>query len=657
MSDSKENEFWRRANLKVGPVDKVKSAHAKKMNKQAGLMGGLQPPFTTKQPTSGLDAYYTSYTDGSNLVSGIGDIPRYLQVMNTQNGGVIAWPTTLREKYSWFRYWRNNDAYVGRAIDMMTDLPLSKLILNMPKLENISRELKKEIHEFFQAQCEHLNLFQSLHYILCDYFTLGNVFAFHEFDEKRGWWDKIVVLPPEEVRIFHRPFGEGAHIEYRPEKLVSLIQKCTDNINKPYDNSGEVDYASLIQDIPQEIIDSIKVGGAIQFDTDPTTGSFAYHFANRRFPYHDLGVSMLERVLIPMLMKEHYKYTQLSLASRNMTPKNKISANGINQTQLDDLRAQIDMSYMDADYTIVTNYDWMWEQIGADGRLLPLGEEYDRIENQLFAGLGVTRELMTGEGTFGGNRITIEIMNSMFLNVREMLQNYIEKNLFHPICERKGWFDVSKHGIKKYWSPKVTFNRINIRDNAEVFESLFQLYQKGSLPIDAIYELFNLDSDTIHDKIYDDMFTVKDNTYNRMLEEVNSAMGQKIAAETNIMEKYVDYLGLKKTGSAEEGGEEGGSGDGGMMGDSLGDTEPSSESTPESAPEGEGDTKESTPESAPEGEQQTPEFTDQTPPADEFKDVQKPKDQFKDIQKPQDQFKNTETKEDVWNNATPPEEN
>lgn len=650
MTNEKENEFWRRAKLTVGPVNKENAKRVKKMQREAGLMGGLQPPFTTKQPTSGLDAYYTSYTDGSNLVSGIGDIPRYLQIMNSQNGGVIAWPTTLREKYSWFRYWRNNDAYVGRAIDMMTDLPLSKLILNMPKLEGISKELKKEIHAFFQAQCEHLNLFQSLHYILCDYFVLGNVFAFHEFDEKKGWWDKIVVLPPEEVRVFHHPFGDGAHVEYRPEKLVSLIQKCVDNSVNRWDSTGEVDYGSLIQAIPQEIIENIKTSGAIQFDTDPTTGSFVYHFAHRRFPYHDLGVSMLERVLIPMLMKEHYKYTQLSLASRNMTPKNKISAPGIDQVRLDDLRAQVDMSYMDPDYTIVTNYDWMWEQIGADGRLLPLGEEYDRIENQLFAGLGVTRELMTGEGTFGGNRITIEIMNSMFLNVREMLQNYIEKNLFHTICEKKGWFDLSSHGIKRYWSPKVTFNRINIRDNAEVFESLFQLYQKGSLPIDAIYELFNLDSDTIHDKIYDDMFTVKDNTYNRMLEEVNSAMGQKIAAETNIMDKYVDYLGLTKTGSGEEGADAGGDTGGGF---DMGGEEPSQEPAEEPTQEPAGESSEE-PSQEPSGDQEA--FTPTQSPADEFKQVETPADTFKDVSKPADEFKPIETKKDEWNNAEPPKE-
>jgi len=48
-----------------------------------------------------------------------------------------------------------------------------------------------------------------------------------------------------------------------------------------------------------------------------------------------------------------------------MTPRNKISAPGITEDALNDLREQVDMSMLNPDYSIVTNYDWNWEQIGA----------------------------------------------------------------------------------------------------------------------------------------------------------------------------------------------------------------------------------------------------------------------------------------------------
>jgi hypothetical protein len=306
---------------------------------------------------------------------------------------------------------------------------------------------------------------------------------------------------------------------------------------------------------------------------DNKVGSFVYHMARRRSPYLDMGASVLERVLVPMLMKEHFRYTQLGLASRNMTPKNKISAPGLTQPELDDLRMQLDLSYMDPDYSIVTNYDWDWEQIGSDSRLMDLQGEYEGIEGQVFAAMGVTRELMTGEGTWSGSRVTIEIINTMFLLTREMLREYVENYLFKPVAVANGWYEEDKNGVREYWYPKLGFNRLSIRDNAEVFDSLFQLYQKGSLPVDIIYELFNLDSDALHEKMKTDLFTIKDSTFNRLLEEVNTELGRQMVEKTDILQQTVKYLGLKLQQPPEEGGESGEGGDaGGFGGDAFEDT-------------------------------------------------------------------------------------
>jgi len=108
---------------------------------------------------------------------------------------------------------------------------------------------------------------------------------------------------------------------------------------------------------------------------------------------------------------------------------------------------------------------------------------------------------------------------------------------------------------------------LTIRDNAEVFDSLFQLYQKGSLPVDIIYELFNLNSDEIDTKLYDDLFTVKDSTFNRLIEEVSGEVGRALVERTDVAEKIASYLKLDyQQAPAEDeegfgGGFEGGFGD------------------------------------------------------------------------------------------------
>ena len=134
-------------------------------------------------------------------------------------------------------------------------------------------------------------------------------------------------------------------------------------------------------------------------------------------------------------MKEHYKYTQLNLASRNMTPRNKVTAPQISQQALQDLRQQIDMSMLSPDYSIVTNYDWSWEQIGANDRLIDLGREYQNINDQLFAGLGVTKQLLTGQGMYSGSKISIQILNTRYMLSRQMLQRFVEQSLFLPMAK------------------------------------------------------------------------------------------------------------------------------------------------------------------------------------------------------------------------------
>lgn len=569
----------KRPKVVTGKVDETKRRIAKKatgaggfgFQRQAGMMLDFSQDSSYYQSGYQLEAYRTSYAYGLGGRSGTYDVPRYFVQMNEQNGGILYWPTTLKEKYSWYRYWARTDAYIGRALELLADLPMSKLTLTMPKATGkLNKKKREEILRFFKYQMEVIGGFETCQSILWEWNMIGNVYMFHEWDETRKMWSRAVMLPPEEVGVFEYPFQQNKRVEYRPERLIKLISDGTPQPASDLPTGGECDrsdmQAKILEGIPKELVDMVHREGCIVMDSDPMTGSFVHHIARRKSPYQDLGSSVLERVLVPMLQKEHFKYTQLSLASRNMTPKNLVTAPGLLPTELDDLRTQVDLSYLDPEYTIVTNYEVTWEQIGAQDRLLNLDSEYERIERQVFAALGVTRELLTGEGAFSGSKITIDILNTMFLLTREVLQNYIEKSLFIPVCEAHGWYEEDSNGIKTYWYPKVGFNRLTIRDNAEVFDSLFQLYQKGSIPVDIIYELFNLNADDIDAKLLEDLFTVKDTNFNRIVEEISGETGRAIVERTDIVERVAKYLQLDYQQPAEEGGEGGGFGDFGDFG-------------------------------------------------------------------------------------------
>jgi hypothetical protein len=260
------------------------------------------------------------------------------------------------------------------------------------------------------------------HTFCVEHINTHNCFVFVQYNDEKQIWDKIVILPPEEIDVANYPMSDIKCVQYRPEILNSILSKYSfqlDDYNKycKYVDGLDEEEKQVLQGVDFELVKQLKENnGALIMDTNPYSGdgnskigSFVFHFCEKRHEYQDLGVSPLECILTPLLMKEHYKHTQLSLASRNMTPRNIVSAEGISKDALDDLRDQIDQSMLSPDYSIVTNYPINWETIGAENRLIDLSREYESIENQIFAGLGATRELLTGEGMYSGNKISVEI--------------------------------------------------------------------------------------------------------------------------------------------------------------------------------------------------------------------------------------------------------
>lgn len=533
----------------VGPVDPLKERIARKtllaggsgslgIDRNAGMMlDGLNSSQPNYAPGFVMESYRNSYASGLGFKSGVYDIPSFITLMNSKNGGIIQWPSCLQERYSWFRWYSRSDGIVGRALDLLADLPLSKISLHVPK--HVPEAMREEVKDLFEEQVRVLELFKRMGEILYERNCIGNVYVWCEWDEQKQRWARLQMLPPEEVFIFEFPFSEEKRIEYRPRYLLQMLRGSTSSTN----------YAGLDEDIvnnvPEDIKNSVSQDGCLLLDSNPLNGSFCQHIARRKSPYVDLSSSLLDRILVPLQLKDFYKFTQLALASRNMSPKYMLKAPGCTAAELDDLRAQWDASYLDPDFTIVGNYEFTVEKIDSRDRLLDIASEIERLDQETYAALGVTKELLTGEGSYSGSKISVEILHTMFLHERETLSDFVENSLFIPICEKRGWYTEDKNGVKKYWCPKVGFNRLTIRDNQEVFESLFQLYQKGSLPVEIIYELFNLDTTEIDDKIYQDLFTVRDPTFNDLIRGILSEAGRTFAENSDITEKIATYLKLK----------------------------------------------------------------------------------------------------------------
>lgn len=455
-------------------------------------------------------------------------------------------PLTVAEKRRLYRHFYERDPIVGRAIDLHTDLPISKIRLSMPQCQDQKRA--HEIFTFYEEMCHDINLFSRLLEVTHEYNLMGDVFIFAEWDEHKKSWANLVILDPDLVKITTFPFTNKVRIELVPDpqtrELISQAQY-----------GGDPEIQDVIESIPSDIRERILENIPLLMDTDPLSGSYVYHLSRKRSGYYEMGTSMLERLLTTLLYRDKLRQSQTQIATRNMTPKHLVWADDISSDQVHELREHVDLAQVDPEYAIVTNFEVHWDMVGANDRMLNLASEWEESERLLMAGLGMTRELLTGDGLYSGGRISLEILNTTYMLHRETLQEYVERSLFRPVAIENDFIEKDENGNEILIYPRLSFTRLSIRDNADTFDSLFNLYQKGSISVDVILDLLNIDPSSTKEKLEKDLFTVNDSSFNEFMRAVYNEAGRGFVEKFQILEKLADYLGMKAEQPPAEGEE------------------------------------------------------------------------------------------------------
>ena len=503
---------------------------------------------------SSLDSIFKT---GSGDILQTQEAPFFSPYLSTD---MLELPRTNREKRRWYRHFYKNDPIVGPAIDLHSEIPLSKVTLTVPKAKNYKTAQK--ILRFYETMVDRINLFQKLLSIAHEYNLIGDVYIFSEWDEETKAWSAIKVLDPDTVESKKYPFTDYVEVSLVPDPATrELVERA---------NHGDQSALKALKTMPPDIVDYVKRGQNIPLDTDPYSGSHVYHLARKMSDYEDQGTSILDRIVRDLLEFEKLRQTQTQIASRNMTPKRVVFAEGLSEDDVEGLREQVEASMIDPDYSIITNYELNWQEIGSNDRLLVLDSEYGRIATRLMSGLGVTAELLSGEATYAGAKITLEVLNTRYLLFREVMQNFVEEVLFKPVAKANGFVETDEDGNERLIYPQLSFRRLALRDSNDTFEALYTLYQKGSVDVATILDLLNIDPIATRERLEADMGTVNDSAFNDLLRGIYQNVSQDLVGKTNITERFAKYLKLSYQEGA-SGEETGFGGGGGGLSDLGGD--------------------------------------------------------------------------------------
>lgn len=495
-------------------------------------------------------------------------------------------PQSRAEQWAYYRFFYEHNPFVGQAIDLHTELPLSRLRLNLPKAKD--REIAMAATRFCEKWARQVKLLHRLMSIVHEYHLIGEVYIFAEDnnpdmpeellydiipvlqddgsirEEKRerhgngeviSWlkknykgWTAIRCLPPEQVKSESFNFTDARLMELVPDAKTRRIIERAD--------TGDERAARIVETMPPDVVAAVKEGTNIPLGTDPDAGSFVYCMSNKKSDYAERGHSILGRCLQTLVHWDKLRQANASIASRHMTPIRVVWAEDMDAADTEALREQVDMALQDPDFSIIANFQINWEEMGSDQRLLDLTAEMDMTNRELYAGLGVTEGLLTGESSYSGDKISLEVINTRYMLLRELLQDFVEEYLFKPMCRRMGFIEEDEDGNEAVIYPKLSFTRLALRDNQDTFDALFNLYQKGSLDIDVILELLNIDPVATREKIERDLYTVNDPLFNEVLRGMYGEIGRALADpnQSDAIEKIAKSINLRYTKPKPEGG-------------------------------------------------------------------------------------------------------
>jgi hypothetical protein len=494
-------------------------------------------------------------------------------------------PRTDADKWRFFRFFYDHDPFVGQAIDLLSELPLSKVRLRKPKARN--KKIAAASLRFCERWANKINLLHRLMEIVHEWNLLGEAHIFcedatpempqdvthearqvvlstgevidqwvlREDSQERtvAWlrknykgWTAIRLLPPEQVNVESFPFTDEKIAEMIPD---SKTKQLVDRVR-----AGDRNAARVLDSMPADIVEALLGGNTIPLNMDPDAGSFYYCLARKKSQYENEGKSILQRCIRTLVFRDKVRQSLTSIASRHMTPYRLIYAEDMSEEQTDLLREQVDLALQDPDYSIITNFQVTWEEMGADQRLPDWSWVWDLTDRQMYAGLTMTESLLSGEASYSGDRIHLEVLNTRFMLLREVLQNLVEERFFRPMCARMGFVEEDEDGNLEVIVPALSFTRLSFRDNTETFDALFNLYQKGSLDVATILEHLNLDVDAVRERLERDFGTVNDSQFNELLRGLYGRMGDLLAEGTDFAEILAQRLGLKYAPPKEEGG-------------------------------------------------------------------------------------------------------
>lgn len=425
---------------------------------EKGVAIGLKVPSSVKTPVGYLDSL-RKYKDIYD------DIYKQIEVCNKL-----------------YKY----NGIIGNAVDVMVDFAVTDV---RPEPTG-----NKQLDDLLNYWFENINqgntsivtgMYPLMQEIGLEWFTSGNAFPYKRWEnvDVEGQVYKlpsnVYLINPEAITIPDLPLAFG--------QAVICLRPATTLMHRLAGDGRSDSEISLIKGaVPRSIINSIKEGRSL--DGVPLNPKYVTHLKRKSKSYQPWGTPYLARCFACVSLLERLRELDESITAGllNLVTIFKVGTkeHPASQSRVNKFASLIRNTK--ATTTLVWAHDVDVQQVGPDGKLLGFREKYKDAKDEVLIALGVPPILMA-QSQSGDSYVAILSLIEKLTNWRQTVSIWLEQT-----CK-----EIATHNELEYSGKiKVKWDRMNLRNDAEVKNLILAFYDRGLLSIntalkEADYDLEN----------------------------------------------------------------------------------------------------------------------------------------------------------------------
>lgn len=393
-------------------------------------------------------------------------------------------PKSRQEILKWCRIFFNLEPYIRNGVNFWALYPMSKFDIVTPD---------KSITEIYRQAAfnENFDLYQYMLRAALSYAKFGEAINFlipgeMEYGGKQyEVWKKVILLEPELVEVKQGVFEQAASYELVPTTEMTAIFK-QDN---PETNERLI---KVLGEDNYTLIKRAVVEGK-NIPLDPNNVSM---IADLTDPSATRGTSMIQAVFKALIYQDKIRLAQLAIADRYHFPVELWTvgdvANEILPTDedLEAVRAMINQSIQQPPFSMVFPPIIKYEAIGVLGKLLPVKEDLDYIQDQLMVGLGLNKGIMLGEGPSFSNMkaMSLHKVNMLAKTIRDQFENWMIYKFFAPIAKKNNFRNPTTNQLIL---PQISwYKSLDIEEEEAERKQYLEMWKSGLVSTKTLFSKY-----------------------------------------------------------------------------------------------------------------------------------------------------------------------